>query len=93
MGLIITILGTIIAAALTWMLPNVLYRLGVTAAAAYAMACAAYMLPHLFSSNDQASSWQWIVINGYFKIGAAFGLLVIGVIQIVKMLGHRYHDH
>lgn len=93
MGFIATILGTMIVAASTWSLSRIWVRLLITVASAYGIACIAYWLPSLFSSNDQASSWQWLVINTYFKVGVIFGLFVLGVMQVIKSLGAKNHAH
>lgn len=89
MGIAFTILGTMLVAISTWPLPSLLIRLVLTLVSAYGIACAAYWLPFFFSANDQASSWQWIVINTYFKVGVVFGLFVQGVIQVVKSMSTR----
>lgn len=91
MGFVATVLGTMMVAASTWLLSRIWARLFVTVLSAYGIACAAYWLPFIFNSNDQASSWQWLVINTYFKVGVIFGLFVLGVIQVIKSAGAKNH--
>ena len=93
MGFVATILGTMIVALSTWLLSRIWERLLVTVASAYGIACTAYWLPFLFHPNDQASSWQWLVINSYFKVGIIFGLYVLSVMQIIKIVGAKNHAH
>lgn len=93
MGFAFTILGTMLVAGSTWPLSKFSIRLFVTVAAAYAVSCIAYWFPFLLYPSDQAASWQWLVINTYFKVGVIFGLFILGVIQVVKSVGAKNNAH
>jgi hypothetical protein len=65
----------------------------VTILGAFVIACVVFWLSSLFGLSDEIESWSGFIIGSYFIVGAAFGVWVLLIMQIVKKIGAKKNAH
>jgi hypothetical protein len=83
----ISVIITLIAAILSWQLPNFIWRLIAVSLSAFISANLAYVFMLWLYPDSELSSWQGIIIDTSFKVSLGVGLYVVLMIQIIKKAG------
>jgi len=89
-GAIIVAFISIVSAALTWKLTNIVFRFLITGVVAFLAAYLAYCVPAWLSPGDsQYSSWARLFIDTWFVVGLVAGSLAVIVSSIIRDKGSK----
>ena len=89
MQIAFSIICTLMVALLSWRLPGFIWRLAAVSVSALLSANIGYLFELAIYPDSELSSWRGIIIDASMTLSFVFGLYIVLIIQVIKMLGMK----